>query len=195
MDTLQKYFKPLDDDAGAELANSIRRAARLMPRLWKQRVGEQYLNYLLPCTTALMHRTHNTQPGIEGYENLWQNAGGLQVCVEFTYMVQNIHLPSSLYYSQPWQERRCLALNLFRAVNDLLSFRIMKNPDDDVYNLLNHLRHTQGYSAEQAAREVERWANQDHPQIISRGIAAPDVDTRLDQCRLRLRWLAPSTLM
>lgn len=154
------YRRPL----AVALADIIRRAARLMPPLWKQRVGEQYLNYLLPCTTALMHRTHNTQPGIEGYENLWQNAGGFQVCVEFTYMVRNIHLPSSLYYSQPWQELRCLALNLFKAVNDLLSFRIMQNPDDDIYNLLTHLRHTQGYSAEQAAREVsqriERWANQ-----------------------------------
>ncbi|WP_225927053.1 MULTISPECIES: isopentenyl-diphosphate Delta-isomerase [Pseudomonas] len=148
----------------AALADIIRRAARLMPPLWKERVGEQYLNYLLPCATALMHRTHNTQPGIDGFQSLWQNAGGFQVCLEFTYMVQNIQLPSSLYYSQPWQELRSLALNLFKAVNDLLSFRIMENPDDDIYNLLTHLRHTQGYSSAQAAREVsqriELWANQ-----------------------------------
>lgn len=146
------------------LEDIIRRAARLMPPLWKMRVGEQYLNYLMPCETALMHRTNLTQPGIDNYENLWQNAGGFQVCLEFTYMVQNIHLPSCLYYSHAWQELRHLALNLFKAVNDLLSFRIMENPDDDIYNLLTHLRHTKSYSPEQAAVEVsqriERWARQ-----------------------------------
>lgn len=144
------------------LADIIRRASRLMPPLWKQRVGEQYLAYLAPCTTALMHRLHHTQPPIEGYENLWQNAGGFQVCLEFIYLAQNIQLPSSLYYSQPWQELRSLALNLFKAVNDVLSFPIMENPDDDIYNLLTHLIHTQGHTPEQAsqevARRIERWA-------------------------------------
>ncbi|WP_300629615.1 terpene synthase family protein, partial [Pseudomonas sp.] len=144
------------------LADIMRRASRLMPALWQQRVAEQYLTYLAPCTTALMHRIHHTQPGVEGYETLWQNAGGFQVCLEFTYWAQHIQLPSSLYYSQPWQELRNLALNLFKAVNDLLSFQIMENPDEDIYNLLTHLRHTQGYSALQAATEVsqriEQWA-------------------------------------
>lgn len=147
---------------GRALADIIRRASRLMPALWKQRVAEQYLALLSPCTTALMHRINHTQPGVEGYETLWQNAGGFQVCLEFTYLVQNVQLSSSLYYSQPWQELRSLALNLLKAVNDLLSFRIMENPDEDIYNLLTHLRHTQGLSATQAAREVskriERWA-------------------------------------
>lgn len=109
-----------------------------------------------------MHRLHHTQPPIEGYENLWQNAGGFQVCLEFIYLAQNIQLPSSLYYSQPWQELRSLALNLFKAVNDVLSFPIMENPDDDIYNLLTHLIHTQGHTPEQAsqevARRIERWA-------------------------------------
>lgn len=146
------------------LADIIRRAARLMPPLWKQRAGEQYLNYLVPCTTALMHRTHHSQPGCDHYETLWQNAGGFQLCLEFTYMVKNIQLTSSLYYSQAWQELRSLALNLLKAVNDLMSFRIMENPDEDIYNLLTHLRHTLGYSPEQAALEVsgriERWARE-----------------------------------
>lgn len=146
------------------LADIIRRAARLMPPLWKHRVGEQYLSYLMPCTTALMHRKQLTQPSADNFEKLWQNAGGFQVCLEFTYMVQNIQLPSSLYYSQPWQELRNLALNLFKAVNDLLSFRIMENPDEDIYNLLTHLRRAQGHSPVQAALEVseriERWALQ-----------------------------------
>jgi len=38
----------------------------------------------------------------------------------------------------------------------------MENPDEDIYNLLTHLRHTQGQSALQAAAEVsqriEQWA-------------------------------------
>ena len=144
------------------LTDIMRRASRLMPTLWQQRVAEQYLTYLAPCTTALMHRLHHTQPGVEGYEALWQNAGGFQVCLEFTYLVQNIQLSSSLYYSHPWQDLRNLALKLFKAVNDLLSFQIMENPDEDIYNLLTHLRHTQGQSALQAAAEVsqriEQWA-------------------------------------
>lgn len=146
------------------LADLIRRASRLMPPLWKQRVGEQYSTYLTPSTTALMHRINHTQPGVEGYETLWQNGGGFQVCLEFIYLVQNIQLSSSLYYSQPWQELRSLTLNLLKAVNDLLSFRIMENPDEDIYNLLTHLRHTQGLSAAQAASQVsqriDQWATQ-----------------------------------
>ncbi|MGX5797451.1 terpene synthase family protein, partial [Pseudomonas sp. E2-15] len=149
---------------GRALADIIRRASRLMPPLWKQRVAEQYSSYLAPSTTALMHRINHTQPGVEGYETLWQTAGGFQVCLEFTYLVQNIQLSSALYYSQPWQELRSLTLNLLKAVNDLLSFRIMENPDEDIYNLLTHLRHTQGLSATQAANEVsqriEQWATQ-----------------------------------
>lgn len=141
-------------------ADIMRRASRMMPALWKQRVAEQYLTYLVPCTTALMHRIHHSQPGVEGYETLWQNAGGFQVCLEFTYWVQNAHLSSALYYSSPWQELRSLALNLLKAVNDLLSFQIMEDPDEDIYNLLTHLRHTQGYSALQAANEVSQRIGQ-----------------------------------
>ncbi|WP_421555399.1 isopentenyl-diphosphate Delta-isomerase [Pseudomonas kitaguniensis] len=144
----------------AGLTDIIRRAARLAPPLWKARAAQQYANYLEPCATALMHRTHHTQPGVEGYDSLWRNAGGFQLCLEFTYWAQNIYLPSSLYYSQPWQELRLLALNLFKAVNDLLSFRIMENPDEDTYNVLTHLRHTQGLSAHEAAREVSRRIDQ-----------------------------------
>lgn len=144
------------------LADIIRRSARLMPPLWKQRVAEQYATYLYPCTSALMHRLHQSQPGVDGYDCVWRNAGGFQVCLEFTYYAVGIHVPSALYYSQPWQTLRTLALNLFKAVNDLLSFPIMKTPDEDIYNLLTHLRHTQGYSPEQAANEVSRcievWA-------------------------------------
>lgn len=144
------------------LADIVHRAARLMPPIWKQRVAEQYANYLAPCAIALMHRRHRTQPGIEGYEHLWQNAGGFQVCVEFTYLAQNINLSAELYYSPPWQELRSLALNLFKAVNDVLSFPIMENPDEDVFNLLTHFRRTHGHSVEQATRTVaqriEQWA-------------------------------------
>ncbi|MFO2463543.1 hypothetical protein OOJ96_17585 [Pseudomonas sp. 15FMM2] len=138
------------------LADIIRRAARLMPPQWKERVAEQYATYLKPCVTALMHRINHTQPGVEGYDSLWRSAGGFQVCVEFTYFALNIHLPSSLYYSQPWQELNTLVLNHLKAVNDLLSFPIMENPDEDIYNLLTHLRHTKGYSPERAASEVSR---------------------------------------
>ncbi|WP_339415953.1 isopentenyl-diphosphate Delta-isomerase [Pseudomonas sp. RL_105y_Pfl1_103] len=142
------------------LKDIIRRSARLAPPLWKERAGERYASYIAPCMTALMHRVHHTQPGIEGYDSLWRDAGGFQFCLEFIYWVQNIYLPSSLYYSKPWQELCLLALNLFKAVNDLLSFRIMEDPDDDIYNLLTHLRHTQGYSPEAAAREVSRRIDQ-----------------------------------
>ena len=144
----------------AGLKDIIRSAARLAPPLWKERAGEQYANYIAPCTSALMHRIHHTQPGIEGYDSLWRNAGGFQLCLEFTYWAQNIYLPSSLYYSKPWQELCVLALNLLKAVNDLLSFRIMENPDEDIYNLITHLRHTQGYSPDEAAREVSRRIDQ-----------------------------------
>lgn len=144
------------------LADIIRRAGRLMSPLWKQRVGEQYLAYLAPCLVTLMHRAQGTQPGVEGYESFWQNAGGFQVCLEFIYLAQNIQLPSAVYYSPAWQELRSLALNLLKSVNDLLSFRMMENPDEDIYNLVTHLRHTQGYSPEQAALEVshriDQWA-------------------------------------
>lgn len=144
------------------LADIVRRVARLMPPQWKQRLAEQYATYLLPCCTALMHRLHHTQPALDGYECLWRNAGGFQVCTEFNYLVHDIHLASSAYYSGPWQELRNLALNLCKAVNDLLSFPIMENPDDDSYNLLTHLRHHQGYASERAAEEVmlriEQWA-------------------------------------
>lgn len=144
------------------LADIIRRAARLMPPQWKQRVAEQYATYLAPCCAALMHRLHHTQPGAGDYEYQWRNAGGFQVCIEFNYLVHNIHLPSSVYYSSPWQELRNLTLNLLKAANDQLSYPIMENPDDDIYNLLTHLRHNQGYSPERAAEEValriEQWA-------------------------------------
>lgn len=144
------------------LADIMRRAARLMPPIWKQRVAEQYATYLAPCAIALMHRLHHTQPGNEGYGHLWQNAGGFQVCLEFTYLAQNINLSSDLYYSAPWQELRSVALNLFKAVNDVLSFPIMENPDEDVFNLLTHLRHAHGNSVHQATQNVsqriEQWA-------------------------------------
>ncbi|MCR4538846.1 hypothetical protein NUV89_10620 [Pseudomonas sp. 18.1.10] len=145
------------------LADIVRRAARLMPPQWKQRLAEQYATYLLPCCTALMHRLHHTQPAVDGYECQWRNAGGFQVCTEFNYLVHNIHLPSSAYYSGPWQELRNLALNLCKAVNDLLSYAILETPDDDSYNLITHLRHHPGYSSERAAEEVtlriEQWAD------------------------------------
>lgn len=169
------------------LADIIRRASRLMPGLWKQRVAEQYLAFLAPCTTALMHRINHTQPGVDGYEPLWQNAGGFQVCLEFIYLTQNIQLPARVYYSQPWQELRNLTLNLLKAVNDLLSFRIMENPDEDIYNLLTHLRHTQGHSAEQAAVEVsqriEQWAKQfaTAQALIPQRLAALGYDGRAQE--------------
>lgn len=142
------------------LKDIIRCAARLAPPIWRERTGEHYANYIAPCVTALLHRTRRTQPAVEGFDSLWRNAGGFQVCLEFTYWAQNIYPPSSLYYSKPWQALCILALNLFKAVNDLLSFRTMENPDDDVYNLLTHLRHTQGYSADEAALEVSRRIDQ-----------------------------------
>lgn len=152
------------DPLAQALADIVRRAARLMPPLWKQRVAEQYATYLAPCAIALQHRLHHTQPSVEGYDSLWQNAGGFQVCVEFTYLAQNINLPTALYYSAPWQLLRSLALNLLKAVNDVLSFPIMENPDEDPFNLLTHLRHAHGYSAGKASREVslriEQWAEQ-----------------------------------
>lgn len=156
-------FTALPDQCGPlalGLKEIIQCATRAAPSLWKERAGEQYAGYIAPCTTALMHRIHRTQPGIENYDNLWRNAGGFQLCLEFTYWAQNIYLPSALYYSKPWQELCILALNLFKAVNDLLSFRIMENPDEDIYNLLTHLRHTQGYSPDDAAREVSRRIDQ-----------------------------------
>ncbi|WP_225908631.1 terpene synthase family protein [Pseudomonas lactucae] len=144
------------------LADIVHRAARLMPPIWKQRVAEQYANYLAPCAVALVHRLHHTQPGADGYESLWQNAGGFQVCLEFTYLAQNINLPSALYYSSPWQELRSLALNLFKAVNDVISFPTMEDPNEDIFNLLTHLRHTRGFTAQQATEDVsqriEQWA-------------------------------------
>jgi Terpene synthase family 2, C-terminal metal binding len=172
---------------GDALADIIRRASRLMPPLWKQRVGEQYSTYLAPCTTALMHRINHTQPGVEGYDSLWKNAGGFQVCLEFTYLAQNVQLSSALYYSQPWQELRNLALNLFKAVNDLLSFRIMETPDEDIYNLLTHLRHTQGHTAEQAAidvsQRIDRWARQfaDAQAVLAERLAALGYDVRAQE--------------
>lgn len=145
------------------LNDIVQHAAPLASPFWLERTGDQYASYIAPCVTALMHRTHHTQPGIEGFDNLWRNAGGFQVCLEFTYWAQDIYLPPALYYSKPWLELCQLALNLLKAVNDLLSFRILQNPDEDIYNLLTHLRHTQGYSAHRAAREVshriDQWAD------------------------------------
>ena len=147
---------------GAGLADIVRRSGKRMPEQWKQRTAEQYASYLFPCVTAAIHRLQKTQPGAEEYESVWRNAGGFQVCHEFTYFERNVHLPSFLYYSAAWQEIRLLNLNLLKAVNDLLSFSIMENPDEDIYNLLTHLRHSRGYSPDQAASEVSRrleeWA-------------------------------------
>lgn len=144
------------------LAQIIRRAAnRGMPMQWAQRTVEQYATYLYPCLCAATHRLEGTQPAAQDYESVWRNAGGFQVCFEFTYFATHVHLSSTVYYSTVWQELRRLTLNLLKAVNDLLSFRIMENPDEDVYNLLTHFRHHRGYSPDEAAGEVshriEQW--------------------------------------
>lgn len=148
----------------AGLADIIRRAGVDMPAQWKQRTVEQYGSYLYPCLCAATHRLEGTQPPLEDYESVWRNAGGFQVCLEFTYFATHVHLPSHIYYSESWQTLRRLTLNLLKAVNDLLSFSIMENPDEDVYNLLTHLRHHQSYSPDAAAAEVgcrlEAWVAQ-----------------------------------
>jgi hypothetical protein len=147
-------------DAGAGLAGGltdiIARGAVAMPSDWKLRTLEQYVSYLYPCLRAAVHRMEGTQPEVEGFTSVWRNAGGFQVCFEFTYFAQRVHLPSRVYYSSVWQQLRRLTLNLFKAVNDLLSFGIMENPDEDVYNLLTHLRHHQKLSPDEAAAEVNR---------------------------------------
>ncbi|MHC8410856.1 terpene synthase family protein [Pseudomonas sp. Hz4] len=146
----------------AGLADIIGRAGANMPVQWMQRVVEQYGSYLYPCVCAAMHRRQGTQPPVQDYESVWRNAGGFQVCLEFTYFASGVHLPSSLYYSAVWQELRLLTLNLLKAVNDLLSFSIMEDPNEDVYNLLTHLRHHQQYSPDEAAAAVccriKEWA-------------------------------------
>ncbi|MCF4998527.1 hypothetical protein GIW70_02845 [Pseudomonas syringae] len=138
------------------LTDIIARAAIEMPAEWEQRTLEQYVNYLYPCLRASVHRMEGTQPEVADFNNAWRNAGGFQVCFEFTYFAQRVHLPSRVYYSSVWQELRRLTLNLFKAVNDVLSFGIMENPDEDVYNLLTHLRHHQKLSPDDAAAEVNR---------------------------------------
>jgi len=145
------------------LADIVRRAGVDCPEQWTQRTVEQCSSYLYPCLRAAIHHIEGTQPASQDFEAIWRNAGGFQVCVEFTYWVTQVHLSSTIYYCSVWQELRRLTLNILKAVNDLLSFRMMENPDEDVYNLLTHLRHHQAYSADQAAAEVgcriEEWAD------------------------------------
>jgi len=184
----------------AGLADIIRRAGGDRSGQWAQRVVEQYGSYLYPCLRAVMHRREGTQPVSQDYESVWRNAGGFQVCVEFTYWANRVHLPSHIYYCTVWQELRQLTLNLLKAVNDLLSFSIMKNPDEDVFNLLTHLRHTQGYTPDQAAAEVscriEAWAHRF--QTIQAGLSG-ELDRfkcndvlrdQIERCAeaLRLQW-------
>lgn len=148
----------------AGLTDIIRRAAIGMPAQWVQRTIEQYGSYLYPCLRAALHRIEGTQPPVQDYESVWRNGGGFQVCVEFTYFATGTHMPSFVYYSSVWQELLRLSLNLLKAVNDLLSFKIMEDPSEDVFNLLTHLIHHQGYSPDQAASEVsarlDAWAEQ-----------------------------------
>ncbi|VVP66772.1 Pristinol synthase [Pseudomonas fluorescens] len=169
---IREVYDAVSDIAGkpggalaSGLAQIFRRAANAgMSAQWTQRTLEQYASYLYPCLSAAMHRLEGTQPSTQDYESVWRNAGGFQVCVEFTYFATQVQLPSSIYYSPVWQELRRLTLNLLKAVNDLLSFSIMENPDEDVYNLLTHLRHHRGYSPDEAAAEVsgriEGWVEQ-----------------------------------
>ncbi|MFJ2485490.1 hypothetical protein [Pseudomonas sp. NPDC087639] len=154
-------FRTCEGLAGG-LANIIARAGLSMTEQWRCRTLDQYTSYIHACMCAAVHRVEGTQPMLDDYESIWRNAGGFQVCFEFTYFATRIELPSAVYYSTPWQTLRRITLNLMKAVNDLLSFRIMENPDEDVYNLLTHLRHHQGLSPDQAATEVrqriEAWA-------------------------------------
>ncbi|MFJ2280026.1 hypothetical protein ACIOUG_02685 [Pseudomonas sp. NPDC087803] len=144
------------------LANIIERAGFSMSERWKGRTLDQYTSYIHACMCAAVHRVEGTQPVLADYESIWRHAGGFQVCIEFTYFATRIDLPSVVYFSAQWQTLRTITLNLMKAVNDLLSYRIMENPDEDVYNLLTHLRHHQGLSPDQAAAEVrlriEVWA-------------------------------------
>ncbi|MFI8644472.1 hypothetical protein ACIGJK_06690 [Pseudomonas iridis] len=146
------------------LRNIIDRATVSMSEQWKHRTLEQYSNYLHPCLCAAVHRLSGTQPPVKDYESVWRMAGGFQVCFEFTYFTTRVSLPSGIYYSAVWQELRRVTLNLLKAVNDLLSFSIMEDPDEDVYNLLTHLRHHHALNPDQAADEVsnriEQWVAQ-----------------------------------
>lgn len=146
------------------LRDIIRRAGASMPEQWVRRTLDQYSSYLFCCVSASTHRLGGTQPGLADYESVWRNAGGFQVCFEFTYFAHQINLPATVYYCSLWQELRRLSLNLMKAVNDVLSFCILANPDEDVYNLLTHLRHHHGLSPDQAATEVnqriEVWMRQ-----------------------------------
>ncbi|WP_230731391.1 isopentenyl-diphosphate Delta-isomerase [Pseudomonas fitomaticsae] len=146
------------------LADIIQQAGAQMPPQWRQRTLEQYESYLYPCLRAAMHRLEGSQPAEQDFESVWRNAGGFQVCVEFNYFADRVHLPSRIYYSDIWQELRRVSLNLLKAVNDLLSFSIMENPMEDVYNLLTHLIHHRQCSPREAAGEVrhriDAWAGE-----------------------------------
>ncbi|MGE1172636.1 terpene synthase family protein [Pseudomonas sp. BW7P1] len=186
---------------GGGFKDILDRAARSMPALWRERTLEQYASYLYPCLHAAHHRMAGTQPTAEDYESVWRNAGGFQVCFEFTYFVCRVNLPSTVYYSAVWQTLRRLSLNLMKAVNDLLSFAIMENPDEDVYNLLTHLRHHQSLSPDQATEEVrqriEQWVHQFHdvqarlPEELTRLGCDDELCEQVQRCAdaLRVQWL------
>ncbi|MCR8931730.1 MULTISPECIES: terpene synthase family protein [unclassified Pseudomonas] len=146
------------------LADVIGRAGAFMPDQWRRRTLDQYQTYIYPCMRAAVHRLERSQPGRDDYKCNWRSAGGFQVCVEFTYFAMRVNLPSTVYYSMIWQTVRRLTLNLLKAVNDLLSFKIMKNPDEDIYNLITHWRHQNDSSPDQAAaqlgRQIENWVRQ-----------------------------------
>lgn len=143
-----------DCPLAAGLADIVRRAGSGMSRQWMHRLARQYSSYLNPCLLAAMHRVEGTQPAIQDFEAIWRNAGGFQVCLEFTYFATKTHLPAAIYYSTVWRELCRVTLNLLKAVNDLLSFSIMENPDEDLYNLVTHIKHHRRCSSDEAATEV-----------------------------------------
>ncbi|MFB7126481.1 terpene synthase family protein [Kitasatospora sp. NPDC056273] len=138
---------------GRALAEIVERVSDGMPAPWALRFRRHVADYLSACVWQAAHRQASQVPRLDGFP-AWRRAfGAIMPSFDLVERTDGCVLPSSLYYSRPFQELLVAAADLVCWTNDLMTVD-KEAAQGDPHNLVLVTAHHGGTDRHAAAHLV-----------------------------------------